>query len=307
MTFVFTLRQLEIFRGVIRTRTTVGAARALRVSQPAVSNAIRQMEARIGFPLFERVGSRLIPTPDAEEIYHDSEAIFSLYNAFTHRIEAHRRSEIGSLRIVSTPPIANALIPNALKSFSAPRPDLRVHLDTRRMDGVMEAVEMRMADLGFALNPPEREGLEISTIAKAQMVCAFAPGHRFEELATVSASDLEGERLILFEPNSRLDVLTRGFLGDGIRQGAVAQVRYTSIACLMAEADLGVTLVDSLTGVNGHRYGINVRPLSPALPVPVALITRRNEPAKRVHTAFLGALRAMEALRDLNSAPAFDE
>src|SRR5690606_33956840 len=100
---MFTLRQLEIFREVIRARTTIGAARALNVSQPLVSNMIRQMEAKIGFPLFERIGNRLVWTPDADEIYHDSESIFSIYRAVTKRIEARQRSESGHLRVVGTP------------------------------------------------------------------------------------------------------------------------------------------------------------------------------------------------------------
>ncbi len=73
------LRQLEIFREVIRCQTTVGAAEALAISQPAVSNAIRQIESQLGIPLFDRVGNRLVPTDEAREVMRGSEPIFSLY------------------------------------------------------------------------------------------------------------------------------------------------------------------------------------------------------------------------------------
>ncbi len=296
---MFTLRQLETFREVMRARTTIGAARALRVSQPAISNAIRQMETRAGFPLFERLGNRLVPTPDAEEIYRDSEAIFSLYTAFTQRVEARQRSESGSLRLVMTPPVANALIPAALSEFLATRPSVRVSIDTRRMDGVLEAIETRMADIGFALNPPERERLKTERIATAQMVCCFPPGHPLEDRLAVSAADLEAERVVHYEPNSRLDLLLQGFLPEAFRQNAAAEVRYSSLACLLAEAGLGIALVDSLTAVAGARYRLTYRPLFPSIAVPVCAITRDGEPAKRVQTAFLAKLLKSPALAAL--------
>ena len=105
---MLTFRQLETFREVMRSRTTQAAAEALRVSQPAVSNAIRQMESQIGFDLFDRVGKRLVPTPDAEEIFRDSEAIFELYNVFAQRLESRKTNTMGTLQIVCTSSVANA-------------------------------------------------------------------------------------------------------------------------------------------------------------------------------------------------------
>lgn len=294
---MFTLRQLETFREVVRTRTTVGAAKALNVSQPAVSNMIRQMETRIGFPLFERLGNRLVPTPDADEIYRDSESIFSLYQAFSHRIETRQRSEAGHLRVVGTPPLANALIPQALREFLARRPAVRVHLDSRRITGVMESVETRMADIGLGLNPPEREGLSYEVIAMAQMVCVFPPGHPLEDKVALTSRDLLGFPLVLYEPNTSLDrAISSSILTRELRMQAVAEVRYSSLACLMAEAGLGVSFVDSLTATVGDRYRLCARPLFPEQPVPVCVITRKGEPAKQIQTTFLSELRKSPAL-----------
>lgn len=294
---MLSLRQLETFREVMRARTTVGAARVLRVSQPAVSNAIRQLEAQVGFELFERLGNRLVPTPDAEEMFRDSEAIFSLYHAFSHRIESRQRSATGNLRIVSTPPVANALIPTVVRDFLADRPDVHVNIDTRRIDGLLESVATRMADIGFALNPPDREGLTRQQIATGQMVCAFPPGHPLEDKVAVSARDLEGYPLVVYEPQSRLSLLLNdSFLSPEMRRRAVAEVKYSSLACLLAEAGLGVTVVDSLTATIGGRYRLSFRPLYPTQPVPVCVVWRAGETPKRVQSAFLAEVQSSPAL-----------
>ena len=53
------LRQLEIIRAVIRCQTTSAAAIELKMSQPAVSSALKQIESQLGFPLFERVNTKM--------------------------------------------------------------------------------------------------------------------------------------------------------------------------------------------------------------------------------------------------------
>ncbi|MDF0595207.1 LysR family transcriptional regulator [Psychromarinibacter halotolerans] len=298
---MLTFRQLETFREVMRSRTTQAAAEALRVSQPAVSNAIRQMESQIGFDLFDRVGKRLVPTPDAEEIFRDSEAIFELYNVFAQRLDSRKTNSMGTLRIVCTPPVANALMPPVIRDFVGTRPEVRINLDSRRIDGLFESLETRRADIGFALNPPQRPGLVREELALAQMVCAFPPGHPLSEKLAVTAADLASYPLVLFEPASKLNlILQDSFLNATLRENAIAEVRYTSLACLLAEAGIGPTLVDSLTAHAGHRYKLEYRPLYPAQRVSVCALYRANEPAKRVQTAFLDAVRGSGALAGID-------
>ena len=67
------LRQLQILREVLRTGSARYAARLLKVSQPAVSQHIKQLEATLGFPLFLREKNRLVPTHQAWELLRDIE------------------------------------------------------------------------------------------------------------------------------------------------------------------------------------------------------------------------------------------
>lgn len=294
---MLTFRQLETFREVMRCRTTQAAAEELKVSQPAVSNSIRQMESQIGFDLFERAGKRLVPTPDAEEILRDSDAIFELYDVFAQRIASRKSNALGTLRIVCTPPVANALMPSVIRDFVATRPKVRINLDSRRVDGLFEALETRRADIGFALNPPARSGLKRIPLVRAQMVCAFPPGHPLSDKLAITANDLEDYPMVLFEPDSKLNLILRdGFMSSRLRERACAEVRYTSLACLLAEAGIGPTLVDSLTAHQGHRYKLEYRPLYPPQPIEVCALVRSSEPPKRVQAAFLEEVRNSPAL-----------
>jgi DNA-binding transcriptional LysR family regulator len=69
-------RQLEVFRTIMRCGTLTEAARSLNVSQPALSQVLFHTEDELGFKLFDRVKGRLVPTPEAEELYPEVDRIF---------------------------------------------------------------------------------------------------------------------------------------------------------------------------------------------------------------------------------------
>ena len=73
-----TLRELEVFRSVIRCGKTTAAARQLGISQPAVSRALAQLEARKGEMLFRRDGNRLVPTAEALALDRELEPMFEV-------------------------------------------------------------------------------------------------------------------------------------------------------------------------------------------------------------------------------------
>ena len=285
------LRQLEIFREVIRCQTTVGAAEALAISQPAVSNAIRQIESQLGMPLFDRVGNRLVPTDEAREVMRGSEPIFSLYRAFSEKLKDLRDTRTGSLRVLSTPALANALVPRALKSFLVARPDMRVFFDVRRTPGVVEGVESGFVDVGFSLSPQARAGIEATPICTGQMVCVCPPDHPLASRSEISAADLAAHPLIGFEPGTPLGVaLARSFWTQALQDKVMVETRYSGTACLLAESGVGVAVVDSFFFVGG-RYDLVFRPLTPRVPIEAFALTARGRPQKRLVRAFLDEVR----------------
>src|SRR5437762_12672886 len=134
------LRQLEILRAVIRHRTTVAAADELALSQPAISNALKAMEAQAGFALFERVNNRLFPTSEAMALYKESEAIFALHAKLENRVRDLRENRSGHLALVATPPLAYSIIPTALSGLLRLRPHTRGYFALRPYESIIDCV-----------------------------------------------------------------------------------------------------------------------------------------------------------------------
>ncbi len=69
-------RQIEAFRSVYQTGSMTVGGELMGVSQPAISRLIRDLEAKTGFPLFERARGGLTPTADAAEFYREVQRSF---------------------------------------------------------------------------------------------------------------------------------------------------------------------------------------------------------------------------------------
>jgi DNA-binding transcriptional LysR family regulator len=72
-------RQIEAFRAVMLTGTTIAAANMLNTTQPSISRALGQMQAAAKLKLFELDRSRLRPTPEAVKLFEASSGISSAW------------------------------------------------------------------------------------------------------------------------------------------------------------------------------------------------------------------------------------
>lgn len=287
-----TLRQLEILRALIRYRTTVAAAQELALSQPAISNALKTMEAQAGFALFHRLNNRLFPTAEALTIYEDSETIFSLHAKLENRVRDLRNNRGGQLSIVGTPPLAYSLVPPALKRFLATRPGTQVFFDVRRYEGVVDALLSRVAELGFALGFSHQPGIGQEVVHTGEMVCVFAPGHALAEKPVISAGDLVGFPLIGLERGTRLGEEVRSsFAQAGAPFQPTVEVRYCNTACVLAAAGVGVSVVDPFSPRQGGSHDLVVRPFLPKTPAIAHMLWSEAQPLSRLAVSFLDEVR----------------
>ena len=293
-----TLRQLEILRALILHRTTVAAAQQLALSQPAISNALRAMEAQAGFALFERVNNRLHPTPEALALFRESEEIFALHARLETRLNNLREGRSGQLRIVATPPLAYGIIPPALKRLLRGRPGLHVWFDVRRFEGVVEAVRGHMAELGFALGFSEQPGIGCEVVASGEMVCVVPPAHPLARRNAVAAADLADFPLIGMERGTRLgEAVRRSFQQADVPFRPSVEVRYCNTACVLAAAGVGVGVVDPFSPRQSGE-ALVVRPFLPATPALAYVLWSEAQPLSRAARMFLDEIRSASRTAD---------
>lgn len=287
-----TLRQLEILRAVIRLQTTMAAARHLGMSQPAVSNAIRQIEAQLGFPLFERANNRLFPLEAATIIQEESDPLFAMHAALEERVQDLRQSKISRLRILSTPPLGQGILPRALEAFARRHRRLRVFFDIRELDEIVRSVESGKTDLGLGLGLGPQPTLETERLFEDRMVCVLPPGHPLVACPTVTPQDLAGHAFIALDAGTRMGAAVR-MAFQAARQAFAfrAEVRTCSTACALVQAGLGASVVDPFSAAHAGAGPLVIRPFEPAIPSTAWAFWSNRKPLSETARRFMGEIR----------------
>ena len=285
------LRQLEILRAVLRCGTTVDAARELGMSQPAVSNAVRQVESQLGFAVFDRQSNRLIPTEEARILLAEAEPLFTIHAAVQRTARDLRSRKRGRVRVVSTAELSGTLVTRALKRFLDHAPDVDVTLDTAPLVGLIEAVELGTADVGVAIEPYARPDLVLTPLASLRMVCLCPPDSPLAGLATVTPADLAGQRLIGLHTTSRLNAMVEeAFRRSGVGLQPHIEVRFLNISAALVAAGVGAAIVDEITARAQPVGHCVARPFSPEISVLVETVTQKDRAPSRLMRDFLHEL-----------------
>src|SRR5260370_33588038 len=101
------VKLLEAFRAVVDSRSVTAAAQALGITQPAVSGQIAKLEESVGFPLFERAGGRLKPTPEGLLFYAEASRVLGEGGRRATPTARNRKRAPGPLVLASHPLRAN--------------------------------------------------------------------------------------------------------------------------------------------------------------------------------------------------------
>jgi DNA-binding transcriptional LysR family regulator len=122
------LRRLRTFVTVAEGGTVVRAAQLLHITQPALSRQIRGLEQELGFKLFERVGRRLIVTPQGEQFLGDCRGLLAHAGTLAERARALRRGDIRVLRVAASGATIEGALPTFLGRYAERIPDVQLTL-----------------------------------------------------------------------------------------------------------------------------------------------------------------------------------
>lgn len=156
----FTLRQLEIFAGVVRTGQVRRAADRLHLSQAAVSQALRELADALETPLFERRGRELVPTPEARKLLSLSSGPLASLERLAEQLSGESGPLSGSIRVAASSTPARYLLPWAFAVLRRRYPALRLTLVSGNSVFAERRVADMEADIGFIEGPSGHGDIE---------------------------------------------------------------------------------------------------------------------------------------------------
>lgn len=216
-----TLRQLEVFSYVARLLSFSKAARALNVTQPAVSMQIQQLEAVAGIAIFERNGRRISLTEAGQRLLACASGMDDLLQEAEQLLGSLRGGKTGTLKIsaVST---AKYFAPSLVAAFNAVHPEITVRFSVDGMTEIARQLSGNEIDLAISGRPVPGVDAHVESFARHPYVIIASPSHPLARKRRIPLKQLEKERFLTREPDSGTGMLMARLFKE-------RRVRYQSI------------------------------------------------------------------------------
>lgn len=296
-------RQLEAFHAVMISGSASRAAELLQVSQPAVSRAVADLEAEIGFALFDRVRGRLVPTPEGRLFFSDVSANFAGLDRLKASAARIRDFGSGTIRVASLAALGSTLVPRAIRRFRDAHPTTAITLHVASSAAVRDLVVNGQFDVGLAADEVDLSGVDHRVFGSFRAVCALPPGHDLAHLATIRPKDLHGQPFVALAPEDRARAeMNRVFADAGIQPDIVVETPSASTVCALVLEGVGVGLVNPMAADGFAERGLLFRPFEPEIYFKAHLLFRPDTQRAALVKAFVAELLRART-REPSSAP----
>jgi len=276
--------QLRAFHAVAAEGGFVKAARKLNVTQPTLSEQVKQLEATYGVQLFERRGRRSEPTDLGRALLDVTRRFFAVEQEAAQLLTAARGLKRGRLRVAADAPY---LVMPLLAAFGRRHPGIELQLTFGNGEAVLAALKERRADLGVLPDVEQERGLHLVALERGQLVLLVGRAHPWARRRSVALAELAGERLIQREEGSTTRaILDRALAAAGVRPAANWVVGSREGLREAVAEGLGIGAVfESEVGHDERVHVVTVRDRSLATTEYLACLAERRD--DRVIAAFL--------------------
>ncbi len=297
------LYRLWIFVQVIESGGFSASTEKLFMSQPSISNQVRQLESSLKTTLIDRSGARIKPTAEGEVLLEYAKRLFVLSDEAIAAVAQVSGLETGRVAVGGTTTAGTYLLPAVVAKFKHAHPGVEFDIFVGNAADVSRALLAGEIGLAVMLGKPPAGQLISEKLLSERLVLVAPHGHPLVG-RQVSPEELAGERFLMREKGSA----TRTRQDEALESWGLTEADHADMWGLetikqAVMAGLGVSLISEhaiVTELEVNRLAvIDVAPGVAGRPVVVA--TRRDRLLSPAEKAFLSVLR------DMRTWPEFDD
>jgi DNA-binding transcriptional LysR family regulator len=285
------LRRLRLFLGVVDEGGFSAAARALHVAQPAVSLAVKELEAELGTPLLVRSREGVALTPAGEALVPPVRQALRDLETAAAEVAAVTGLVAGRLDVASLPTMAADPLADLVGAFRRAHPSVQVRLVAPNdPDEVAAAVRSGSAEIGITEEGEANRDLREHPFAVQELLAVSPPGSPAGTRA-VPLRSLDGQPLVLSPAGASLrEVVEAGAAAVGFTPTIAVEAEQRDALVPLVLAGAGTAFLPAALARSAEALGAVVRRTQPALRRTIALVHRPGvlSPAARAFLAAAG-------------------
>jgi len=288
------LRQIEVFHAIYTSGSMTNAAAKLNVSQPSVSKVLAHAKQQLGYRLFDRVKGKLIPTPEAHQLFKHVADVYQDVGRLRHVAKNLKVSSDGRIRVASTPAFGLEVLPKAVASFRQIHEDTVFELETLHFEEITDALLESRVDVGLAFDPESNPGIEEQQLATGRFVVLARDAATFDGRSTLIVDDLKALPFIGLNSRGPLGRALSSYISSSHTDlNIVAWAETYHVAKALVACGAGVTIADEITARSNVADDVVMLALEPPLEFDIKVLHLGDAPLSIVAKNFIEHLGAV--------------
>jgi DNA-binding transcriptional LysR family regulator len=290
------INQLEVFLGVAQEKSFSRAADSLNRTQPAVSQAIRRLEAELGEPLFDRSSKDGTLTAAGKVLFDFAQQMMNLRQHAHTAIRELRDLHRGKLSLSANEYTVMGLLP-LIPIFRARHPHIKIEVKRSLASRIPSEILGRDVEVGVVTFKPTDASISSIPVIMDELVLIVAPDHPLAARTTISVRELGAETFIAHNvPSPYRERVVKTFEKHRTPLNISMEMPTLEAIKRMVENKMGVALVPKLTAqseiARGQLAGVSVKEMR--LERRLHLIYRKGATLSHAAKAFLRVARGTQ-------------
>lgn len=291
------LELYRVFYTVAKCGSLTRAAEELYISQPAVSQSIKQLENQLGVPLFDRRHRGMeLSAQGGKVIFAEVERALELLQQAENRLAETQSSAVGTIRVGASDTIFEYFLADKIVEFHETFPAVKIELMADFTPDTIEKLKANRCDVAFVNLPIEvDEELELEGNCM-RLNDVFIAGEKFKELSqgVISISELKKYPLILMDKNTVARRSLDNFLATlGIKLQPSIEVGSWDLMKRLVQRGMGIGVIPKAYAQgrldNGELYEVQTDPVLPARSI--GMLLPKNQPVSYALQSFIQCVR----------------
>ncbi len=282
-----TLRQLRAYLAVLEAASFSEAAKAMHLSQAALSGLIKELENRMGVRLLDRTTRSVSRTVVGEAFEPMVRRVLASLDEALESVTSLKELRRGLVRVAAPETLSCTLLPELIARYSSSHPGVDVRFDDVPIQQVLTGLQNGSTDIGFGpAGVMADESVEAHLICADPLWVALRPDDPLTKGQSVSWKDLRDRPLINYMPNIAINVLRH--VPPRHQPRELVPVHRVNTALSMLQVRQGAVICPSMAGSLVRGFGLTFLPLKqPTVKWSIALFARRRASLSPAVESFL--------------------
>lgn len=249
-------RQLKIFYEVATRLSMTDAANSLFMTQPAVSQTIKDLETEYGVSFFDRIGKKLYLTHDGDIFLSYARRILNLCDECSKEIMSSKDLKTGQLRIGASTTIGIYILTDIIGKYTKENKGIDVSITIENTNNIVNLILENKIDFAYVEGPVHSDEIIVEDFCDDELVVITSVEHPFAKQKSIDIKSLEKEKIIMREKGSGTrEVFESLLMSNNITIGKSLELGNTEAIKKAVEAGLGISCISSRAVQREAEYG----------------------------------------------------